>query len=67
MIPEWRREGNPTYLTEENQGKMGLQCCPEITELTGKRQERKTLAETEGVLSGTSLMEELHAGGCGGD
>ena len=46
---------------------MSLRCCPDISELTGKRQERKTLAETEGVLSETSLMEGLRAGGRGGD
>lgn len=45
---------------------MGLWCCPEIAELTGKWQKRKISAETD-VLSEMSLMERLSAGGCGGD
>lgn len=45
---------------------MGWWCGPEITELTGKRQERKTLAEMS-VLSEMSLLEGLRAGSFGGD
>ncbi|XP_010144731.1 PREDICTED: growth arrest-specific protein 7-like, partial [Eurypyga helias] len=40
---------------------MSLWCCPEITELMVKRQERKTLEVTEGDLSEASLMEGLKA------
>lgn len=55
VVPEWKSEGNPTYLTLK-WGAIGLQCCSEMIELT---RERKILAEAEGFLSKTPSQTEL--------